>query len=114
MEMCYNGTLVMPKTYAVVSNEEMTYIDGGDAKNFANNLKGLWNKSEIYRHALKAGGFSWGYIGKLAQTSFWYITSTVAAKLGVTISLVSRALAVVAVLGTIAAAVYVYNKRLWY
>ena len=29
MEMCYNGELVMPKNYAVVSEEEMTYVDGG-------------------------------------------------------------------------------------
>lgn len=29
MEMCYDGTLVMPKNYAVVSEEEMTYVDGG-------------------------------------------------------------------------------------
>ena len=29
MEMSYNGALVMPGNYAVVSNEEMEYIDGG-------------------------------------------------------------------------------------
>lgn len=29
MEMCYDGALVMPKNYAVVSEEEMTYVDGG-------------------------------------------------------------------------------------
>lgn len=29
MEMCYDGALVMPKNYAVVSEDEMTYIDGG-------------------------------------------------------------------------------------
>ena len=29
MEMMYNGTLVMPKNYAVVDEEEMTYVDGG-------------------------------------------------------------------------------------
>lgn len=34
METCYNGTLVMPETYAVVSEEEMTYVDGGN---------GWWN-----------------------------------------------------------------------
>ena len=29
MEMCYNGTLVMPNNYAVVTEEEMTYVEGG-------------------------------------------------------------------------------------
>jgi len=29
MEMCYYGALVMPKNYAVVTEEEMTYVDGG-------------------------------------------------------------------------------------
>lgn len=29
MEMCYNGTLVMPSSYAVMDTEEMTYTDGG-------------------------------------------------------------------------------------
>ena len=29
MEMCYDGTLVMPANYAVVSEDEMTYVDGG-------------------------------------------------------------------------------------
>ena len=29
MEMMYNGALVMPNNYAVVNEEEMTYVDGG-------------------------------------------------------------------------------------
>ena len=29
MEMCYDGALVMPKNFAVVNEEEMTYVDGG-------------------------------------------------------------------------------------
>lgn len=29
MEMCYDVALVMPKNYAVVSDDEMTYVDGG-------------------------------------------------------------------------------------
>jgi len=114
MEMCYDGALVMPKNYVTVTEDEMTYVDGGTAKNFANNLKGLWNSSSGARWALKTAGFSWSYIGSLAYCSYWYITSTVAAKLGVAISLVSRTLAVVAALGTVAAAAYVWNKRLWY
>ena len=29
MEMYYDGALVMPKNYAVVNEEEMTYVEGG-------------------------------------------------------------------------------------
>lgn len=29
MEMCYDGTLVMPSSYAVMEEEEMTYVEGG-------------------------------------------------------------------------------------
>ena len=29
MEMCYDGALVMPSSYAVMNEEEMTYVEGG-------------------------------------------------------------------------------------
>lgn len=29
MDMCYNGTLVMPSSYAVMDENETTYIEGG-------------------------------------------------------------------------------------
>ena len=29
MEMCYDGTLVMPSSYAVMDEEEMMYLEGG-------------------------------------------------------------------------------------
>ena len=29
MEMCYDGALVMPSSYAVMDNDEMFYVDGG-------------------------------------------------------------------------------------
>lgn len=29
MDMCYDGALVMPSSYAVMSEEEMTYVEGG-------------------------------------------------------------------------------------
>lgn len=38
MEMCYDGALVMPSNYAVMSEDEMTYVHGGKSAtaNFAN------------------------------------------------------------------------------
>lgn len=29
MEMCYDGALVMPSSYAVMNEEEMMYVEGG-------------------------------------------------------------------------------------
>ncbi len=29
MDMSYDGVLVMPSNYAIMNNEEMTYVDGG-------------------------------------------------------------------------------------
>ncbi|MGN0351591.1 MAG: hypothetical protein ACI4ES_08055 [Roseburia sp.] len=29
MDMCYEGALVMPSSYAVMDEEEMTYVEGG-------------------------------------------------------------------------------------
>ena len=29
MEMCYDGALVMPSNYAVMNEDEMTYVEGG-------------------------------------------------------------------------------------
>ena len=114
MEMCYTGALVMPNNYVVVSEDEMAYLDGGTAKNFYNNLKGLWNKSETLRWAMRASGLSWGYIANLAYVSYWYVCANVAVKLGTTIGLVSRVFGAIAAMGVVAAATYVWNKRIWY
>ena len=35
MEMCYDGALVMPSSYAVMDEEEMTYIEGGGVPRWA-------------------------------------------------------------------------------
>lgn len=35
MEMCYEGALVMPSSYAVMDEEEMPYVEGGSAKEWA-------------------------------------------------------------------------------
>lgn len=30
MELCYDGALVLPSSYAVMDEEEMTYTEGGE------------------------------------------------------------------------------------
>ena len=43
MTMTYDGTMVMPKNYAVVTEDEMTYVDGGMS---------AWTKSAIIAGSL--------------------------------------------------------------
>ena len=31
MDMCYDGALVLPSSYAVMNGNEMNYVDGGIA-----------------------------------------------------------------------------------
>ena len=43
MEMTYDGLLVMPSSYAVMDEEEMSYTVGGFSdKIFRNNIKGAY------------------------------------------------------------------------
>ena len=37
MDMCYDGALVMPSSYVVMDEEEMTYVEGGIGKYFRAN-----------------------------------------------------------------------------
>ena len=38
MEMCYNGSLVMPCNYAVINDNEMEYVEGGGIPNWTVNV----------------------------------------------------------------------------
>jgi len=46
MTMTYDGTMVMPKNYAVVTEDEMTYVDGGYEKEYH-----LWGIYYTFTHA---------------------------------------------------------------
>lgn len=42
MEMCYDGALVMPSSYAVMDNEEKMYVEGGwSGKQVLKNVCGI-------------------------------------------------------------------------
>lgn len=64
MEMCYNGTLVMPTNYVVINDNEMQYIDGG--------VSSTWNttagKAESYYNAMYwvFVGLACTYVGSFA------------------------------------------------
>lgn len=70
MDMCYDGVLVMPCNYAVVAQDEMTYIEGGKTittkgtakylKNYAASLMASW-------FAL-AGGYTYAAAAAVAST----------------------------------------------
>ncbi len=77
MTMTYDGTMVMPKNFAVVTEDEMTYVDGGwSGKCFLRNLAGF---ATI---AVAVTGFldkhvpswreaaSWGFTYAFAQVSW--------------------------------------------
>ena len=37
MELCYDGALVLPSSYAVMDEEEMTYTEGGGSRTYRGN-----------------------------------------------------------------------------
>lgn len=59
MDMCYDGTLVMPSSYAVMDEEEMSYVEGGGWQDLALDL--LWSlcKNVIWSISKKAVLAAW-------------------------------------------------------
>ena len=41
MDMCYDGTLVMPSSYALMDEEEMMYVEGGGTETYTGTAKKL-------------------------------------------------------------------------
>ena len=60
MEMCYDGALVMPRNYAVVSEEEMTYVEGGATASVT--IKGGFSSNLIKAVANAGVGVATGLI----------------------------------------------------
>lgn len=68
MDMCYDGALVMPSSYAVMDEEEMTYVEGGGARIAV--TSGMLNKTtcQIMAGALIGSGQIKGMTGlEIAQ-----------------------------------------------
>lgn len=116
MDMCYDGALVMPSSYAVMDEEEMTYVEGGWSGNvFMKNIKGAYNNYTAARNALIAGGLTVKKIAKTASMS----AKAIFACYGSAISGAAYVIGGI-VLGTIIAAslfagiTYLGNNRVWY
>ena len=72
MEMCYDGALVMPSSYAVMSEEEMTYVEGG----WTYTLKKTKSKALSYlkkwrNYYAAMAGISLGLVLTPASTAGW-------------------------------------------
>lgn len=101
--------LVLPKNYVEIEEEEMMYLDGGDAKNFANNLYGLLKNSTV-RKAL--GVPSWKTI---ASMSYWTAMAIFPGSIGKMAAVTGNPVVVgIATLGGIAAFAYLWKVRVFY
>ena len=50
MEMCYEGAMSLPSSYAVMNEEEMTYVEGGFSYTYSkNNIRARVQKSYLSR-----------------------------------------------------------------
>ncbi len=114
MEMCYDGALVMPSSYAMMTEEEMTYVEGGSATTFAKNIKGLWDATRTFRWAWRDAGVKVSTIQAAATYTFWSAVSKFGLGIVKVAVFLSRALAAVLAVGTVAAVTYLWNKRVFY
>ena len=106
--MCYDGALVMPSSYAVMNEEEMTYVEGGwSGKTFARNLAGCLTIVSGLGYMLEKCGIN--VVGKCIATiysSYWQACAKIAYKMysiGLKIATVSRVAAAGFLIGGVAA-----------
>ena len=87
MEMCYDGALVMPCSYAVMSEDEMTYVEGGasyvrDASVVAEGYYKASRNAKVlavlgFVCATVAGAYIGGFIGGLIGGVAGFIVGSV-------------------------------------
>ena len=111
MEMCYDGALVLPSSYAVMDEEEMCYVDAGGAKMFCSNMKGLWNKTRDYRWAWKLSGISLSTIKASASMAYTAAICKFGAVVVKVAAFLSRVLAAVLTVGAAVAVCYLWNNE---
>ena len=116
MDMCYEGALVMPSSYAVMDEEEMTYVEGGFSDTiFRNNLKGAFYSCKAASQALKMGGLSLGVIAKAAFTSAAQVYACYGAAINLTALAIGGIVAEIVVTIAIVAGIdYLGSHRVWY
>ncbi len=116
MDMCYSGALVLPSSYAVMNEEEMSYTEGGWSDYiFRNNLKAAYANYKAAKTALRMGGLTMEVICKAAFTS----AKAVVACYGMTINTVALCIGgivaeIIASVALVAGINYIGNHRVWY
>lgn len=103
MDMCYEGALVMPSSYAVMDEEEMTYVEGGGAFSLEGALR--------YVAELAIGNLVWWALKKAAvKVGAWAALHAAAI-----VTIASRAVAIgllVGIAATYGYAIYQTYKML--
>lgn len=123
MEMCYEGALAMPSSYAVMKEEEMTYVEGG-----------AWSVKKVWYNIVGAAG-QWGVFkwicnnvsikGKsvwawAVQGVNWAKNTAVSylaafcARVGIEMSTVSKLLGVIVGVSTAYAVYYLGTHKVFY
>lgn len=99
----------LPQNCITIEEEEMLYLDGGDAKNFAKNIYGIAQNAAI-RAALGIPSFA-----AIAGMSYWAAVITFPALAGKIASLTGNPVIIgIAALGGAAAVTYLWNVRVFY
>ena len=108
-------TMNLPRNYVEIEEEQIMYLDGGSMTMLYKNIKGLWGRSQGFRMSCKAVGITLGTIGTIAKMSyikavckFGYVVTRTALTIG------GFWLAGIALAGTAAFMIYLYNKRTFY
>ena len=105
--------LVLPNNYAELEQEEMMYLDGGDAKNFAKNEEGLLYKIGINTATRAALGIPSNF--EMMQWGYWTAVYYASA-LAVQLSSITANPAVITLVGLGAALMgaYLWENRVFY
>ena len=112
--------LVLPNNYVEIEEEEMMYLDGGGSFSiFKRNIQGAWKRFSNFSHALRAWGWSWGYLGNMLShaarygMSWLYLNfSAPTIQLGFTVGGIIGL--IVTSVGAVAAITYLCNYRVFY
>lgn len=107
----------MPMNYVELQEDEMMYLDGGDAYTFINNVRGIWDRSAGVRAGLRGVGFGniWAAVSGAAMHGYWWAVGKfgfAAVKIGMIVAGVVGG--ILATVGTAAAVWYLWNNRVFY
>lgn len=76
MEMCYDGALVMPSSYALMNEDEMMYVEGGSLRSIAESILcglvscAIWEyRKSIVSATVKGVIRAYGWISALVSSA---------------------------------------------